>query len=154
MKQTLHIFRKDVRKLWPQCAVVSFLFAIYGTVGRQQTDSRPDLSVLAAVIAIVCWLLIASLVHEDSLAEACPFWITRPYSRMSLLAAKALFLFAFVFLPLLASGILMEARGGVDILRNTAGTLLLFDTAISVWLILLAMAIGTVTNSLKMFVPA
>ena len=150
MKQALHIFGKDVRRFWPQCVVVSFLFASYGTARRHTASGESALSVLAGVIVVICWLLIASLVHEDSLAEACPFWITRPYSRMSLLAAKLLFISVFVFLPLLASGVLIEVRAGVNV-PASAGTLLLFDLGIAMWLILPALAIGGVTTSLRMF---
>ena len=151
MKQALHIFGKDVRRFWPQCVVVSFLFAVYGMARRQQTGAGASaLEVPAAVIVMICWLLIAGLVHEESLAEASPFWITRPYSRMSLLAAKLLFISVFVFLPLLASGVLLEVRSGVNV-PASAGTLLLFDLAIATWLILPALAIGGVTTSLKMF---
>jgi hypothetical protein len=151
VKQALHIFRKDVSRFWPQCVVVSFLFAIYGMARRQQTDQGPSPPpVLAALIAIGCWLLIASLLHEDSPAEACPFWITRPYSRMSLLSAKLLFISVFIFLPLLVSDVLIEVHSGVNV-SATAGTLLLFDLGIALWLILPALAIGGVTTSLKMF---
>jgi hypothetical protein len=142
VKQTLHIFRKDVRKLWPHALVVAGLFALCA------------LSPLnSGVVGLACWTITALLIHEDSPAEESPFWITRPYSRMSLLTAKTLFLFAFVFLPLLASDIWLEARGGVDVLRNT-GHLLAFDLTASVGLILLAMAIGTITNNLKSVVGA
>jgi hypothetical protein len=152
VKQAIHIFVKDIRRFWPQCAVVSFLFAIYGTARRQETGAGESaLSVLAGLIVIICWMLIASLVHEDPLAEACPFWITRPYSRMSLVAAKLLFISVFVFLPLLVSGVLIEVRAGVNV-PASAGTLLLFDLGIAVWLILPALAIGGVTTNLKMFV--
>jgi hypothetical protein len=142
VKQAIHIFRKDVRKFWPHALVVAVLFALY------------DMSHLdGSLVGLACWTITALLIHEDTPAEESPFWVTRPYSRMSLLTAKALFLFVFVFLPLMASDILLEARGGVDVLRNT-GHLLAFDTEVSAWLILLAMAIGTVTNNLKAVVGA
>jgi hypothetical protein len=151
VKQAIHIFGKDVRRFWPQCVVVSFLFAVYAMARRQESGAGVSaLEVPAGVIIIICWLLIAGLVHEESPAEAGPFWITRPYSRMSLLAAKLLFISVFVFLPLLASGVLLEARSGVNV-PASAGTLLLFDLGIAMWLILPALAIGGVTTSLKMF---
>jgi hypothetical protein len=143
MKQAIHIFGKDVRRFWPQCVVVSFLFTIYGTV-------RNPWEPLAGVIVVICWLLIGSLVHEDSLADACPFWLTRPYSRMSLLSAKLLFISVFIFLPLLASGVLIEVHSGVNV-PASAGTLLLFELTVAMWLILPAIAVGGVTTSLKMF---
>jgi hypothetical protein len=151
VNQAIHIFRKDVRRFWPQCAVLSFLLAVYGTARRQQTGSGASpLDVLAGLIVIACWLLIASLVHEDSLAQESPFWITRPYSRMSLFAAKLLFISTFVFLPLLASGVLIEVHAGINV-PATAGMLFLFDLGVATWLILPALAIGGVTTSLKMF---
>ena len=147
MKQALHIFRKDVRRLWPLALVVVILFALYGISPRDKTD-WPDL--LAILSATACWTVGAHLIHDDALADESPFWITRPYSRISLLAAKTLFLFVFEFLPLLASGILIEARSGVNVLLN-AGHMLALDVAISLWLILPILAIGAVTNNIRAF---
>jgi len=155
MKQAIHIFRKDVRRLWPLTLVVVCLFALYGMSSPDKggsgipalAEQGPFLSIL---IGFACWSVAALSIHEDALAEESPFWITRPYNRMSLLAAKALFLFVFMFLPLLATGILLEARAGVGVLPSL-GHLLAFDIAVSMWLILPALAIGTVTNNMKAF---
>lgn len=146
MKQAIHIFRKDVRRLWPLALVVVCLFALYGMSPNDNGAS----GILAALAVIACWTVGAHLIHEDALAEEAPFWITRPYNRMSLLAAKALFLFVFEFLPLLASGVLLEARNGVDVFA-TAGNLLAFDIEISLWLILPILAIGAITNNIRAF---
>lgn len=146
MKQAIHIFRKDVRRLWPLALIVVSLFALYGISPRDQAGWPADL--VAILAAIGCWTVATHLIHDDALAEESPFWITRPFNRMSLLTAKALFLFVFLLLPLMASGIVLEARSRVDVFRNT-GHLLAFDITVSVWLILLAMAISTVTNNIR-----
>jgi len=150
MKQALHIFRKDARRFWPQIAVVWLLFAIYSVTHKQDNGLGITLATPETLIALACWILGANVIHEEALSEESPFWITRPYSRMSLFAAKTLFLFTFVFLPLLVSGIVVEARNGVNVMAN-AGTLLADDLLIALWLILPAIAIGVVTVNLKSF---
>jgi hypothetical protein len=155
MKQALRIFEKDVRRLWPQILVVAVLFGDYallppGNPGAGITSLLEKRNFLELLIAIACWMLGASVVHEDAPAQESPFWITRPYCRDSLLTSKALFLFVFVFLPLAVSGVVLEVRNGISVSGN-AGTLLVLDVAVAEWLILPSLAIGGVTRDLKEF---
>lgn len=149
MKQALHIFRKDARRLWLQVLVVCGMF---GLLVRTSQDSNGlgSFETTMALVLIACGVLIASAIQEDAPAQESPFWLTRPYRRMSLLGAKLLLVFAFVFLPLLLSGIVIEARSGVNITAN-GGTLILLDLAASLWLILPAFALGVVTRNMKAF---
>jgi len=155
VNQASHIFAKDLRRLWPQVLVVSGLFILYGMTppdrgGAGITALMEHGNSLAALVAIACWTLGANLVHEDGMAEESPFWLTRPYNRAGLLTAKVLFLFAFVFLPLVASGVLREARAGVSVTANL-GTLIVLDLGVATWLILPALAIGAVSRNLTSF---
>ncbi len=52
-------------------------------------------------------MLIALAILEDPLVGDNAFWLTRPYSWCSLLAAKILFVLAFLNLPLLISDIVI-----------------------------------------------
>lgn len=114
MKQVLHIFAKDVRHQWLEILIsLAFVVALavtspsrtvamYGVVSYSplgMVGNMPDW--LVFIIPLSWWLLISPLVHEEKLVGDRQFWITRPYEWKKLLAAKALFLAAFIYLPLL-----------------------------------------------------
>ena len=149
MKQALHIFGKDARRLWAPIVVVAVLFAMQtvivpGSAGFNWDNWSPLL------IIVACWGLGASAVHEDAPAQESPFWLTRPYDRGSLVLAKVMFVLAFVIAPLVISGIVLELRTGVDVVAH-AGTLALLCLMQGTLLILPALALGAVTWNLKSF---
>ncbi|HVW07294.1 MAG TPA: hypothetical protein VHC90_01860 [Bryobacteraceae bacterium] len=158
MNQILHIFGKDVRRLWPQIAAVIALFAGYAFFSTEislgNSASLLDWSGLpAALVVLACWTLGASVIHEDAPAEESPFWLTRPYERMSLVGAKILFVLAFVFVPLVLAGVVMEMRAGAGVFAN-AGSLLALCLERSLWLILPALGLGVITRNLLDFAGA
>jgi hypothetical protein len=75
------------------------------------------------LLPLVWWILIARLVHAEALPGDRQFWTTRPYAWKSLLAAKALFLAAFVNLPLLAAHIVILLAYGFHPLAELPGLL-------------------------------
>jgi hypothetical protein len=101
--QTIHIFRKDVRYLWLEICLFIFLTALFGW--RDYEWSEVLLPVTAA-------FLIARLIHAETIPGDTQFWITRPYRWRNLLAAKLLFIFAFVNLPVLIARIILIDRAG------------------------------------------
>lgn len=158
MRQTLHIFAKDARRLWPQIVAVAGLFAAYAFLSPEtalnNSGALLDWNGLpAALVVLACWTLGASAIHEDGPAEESPFWLTRPYDRTSLIGAKILFLFAFVFVPLVAAGVVLEIRAGASVFANT-GALLGLCLLRSLWLILPALTLGVVTRGLLDFSAA
>ncbi len=155
MRQALHIFRKDARRLWPHIAAVVALFAVYAFLSPDSSlDNAASLldwnGLPAALVVLACWTLGASAMHEDATAEESPFWLTRPYERTSLVGAKVLFLFAFVFLPLVLAGVVLEIRAGAGVFANL-GSLLALSLGRSLWLILPALSLGVVTRNLLDF---
>lgn len=119
MKQILHIFAKDVRRLRIEI-LISFVSAALFAWAEPKTWFRApgvhiDLSIivsLAYFLVIVGWgLLIARLIHGEALVGDRQFWVTRPYEWPSLLAAKAFFIALFLYLPffLMLVSILMQA---------------------------------------------
>jgi hypothetical protein len=128
MNQTLHIFAKDTRRFLPEILVLLALLA--GQFGIHTylcaTDARnafsnPDGSMqlitvifflLTFLIPVGWWLLSSRVVHEERLVGDTQFWITRPYAWKSLLAAKLLFLAAFVDLTFLVVQCSMLAEEG------------------------------------------
>ncbi len=155
MTQALHIVGKDVRRLWPIIAGALVLFGLLAS--SNETASGAGLTslvewgnLLPFLVAMACWLLGASVVQEDAPAQESPFWLTRPYNRGSLLVAKVIFLSAFVLVPLLLSGIVLEVRAGVSVVGN-AVPFLAIELGYALWLILPALAVGAVTRSLTSF---
>jgi hypothetical protein len=59
-------------------------------------------------------LLVPLLLHEDPLVDARAFWLTRPISRRTLLAAKAVFLALVVVLPALVGELLAMVCNGLS----------------------------------------
>jgi hypothetical protein len=61
----------------------------------------------------LAWAFLIGLVMEqEPLVGDREFWITRPYRRLALLAAKALFVFVFIQVPyFLVSSYILAARG-------------------------------------------
>src|SRR5260370_20970353 len=120
MRQALHIFKKDVRHLWFEMAVVITVVAAFTFTGarRAQWLADPVTNRIAAwtlvliLLPLAWWTLIARVIHDEVLPGDSQFWITRPYSWKSLLGAKALFILAFINLPmLLADGVIVRAYG-------------------------------------------
>src|SRR5579863_636659 len=107
MRQTLHIFKKDVRYLRWEIALVLLLVAAFA---QFQTSERED---LPNVLIPLAWLyLIGRVIQAEALPGYKQFWITRPYSRSSLFAAKMLFLLVFVTLPIAISDVLIVRGAG------------------------------------------
>jgi hypothetical protein len=158
MKQILHIFVKDTRRFWPEIlgslAILAALVFVYPRrfpevlhipVGQPYLNMW-EYSNLLFVLAMVSWcLLIARLIHAEALVGDRQFWLTRPYGWRSLLAAKLLFLVAFLYLPLAVMQILILAASGLHPLAALPGlsyNLLLLTGVI----VLPLVAIATVTS--------
>jgi hypothetical protein len=85
MQQAIHIFKKDVRHLRIEICLTMVL-----------TVAFMPLWPFAAAF------LVARLIHAEAIRGQNQFWITRPYRWTSLIAAKLLFIAAFIHLPVLA----------------------------------------------------
>jgi hypothetical protein len=120
MRQALTIFRKDVRHLRFEIAVVLVITAAFTFIGARQASWLDDPNVnrnvawtLILVLLPLAWCtLIARAVHSEPLPGDRQFWITRPYEWKSLLLAKLLLMAAFVNVPLLiADAVIVRAFG-------------------------------------------
>jgi hypothetical protein len=135
MRQTLHIVRKDLRRLrWWLAAWIALLAArvLLAVIGWQAAADgglagQFVMEQVGGIVQLVTWLmlalLVARLVHEEPLAGLDWFWLTRPYDRWALMGAKlstaALF---FVVVPLIAEIIVMAAfeAGPADMFRASS----------------------------------
>jgi hypothetical protein len=104
------------------------------------------LNVLLPVLLVpaAAWLLIARLIHAESLVGDRQWWLTRPYRWQKLLAAKSLFLACWVYVPFVVAEAAILKEGGLSPLGHFAGWLYLLAIA-SAYGVLPLVTIATVT---------
>jgi hypothetical protein len=161
MKQILHIFAKDTRRFWPEIlislAITTVFIRVYPTVWLPTNDSGLSMSAVHAglqrlasamvvLVPLSWWLLIARVIHAERLVGSTQWWLTRPYEGMKLLAAKLLFLLAFLYLPFFIAQCLLLVEAGFHPLDWLPGLLynLLLITA---YFVLPLIALAAVTSS-------
>lgn len=148
MRLMLHIFKKDVRRLWWQIIVTLVLLAALRHADWIPSSTEGWLNLLLPL----AWAgLIALVVHEEPLVGDRQFWVTRPYHWPSLLASKALFVVLFIHLPsFLTDGALIAARG-FNLLESVS-QLLWKQVLLAAALTLPALALAAIVRNLMQFV--
>jgi len=108
MNQTLHIFKKDARRFWIEIllslAITAAFVFLEGRARLSNEDTqgqtmRALANLLATLVPVSWWVLIARAILAERLVGDTQFWITRPYGWRNLLAAKALFVVVFLYVP-------------------------------------------------------
>lgn len=102
-----HIFKKDLKLLWPLVAIVAgvhimngAMWFMLGDFGEPATLRRIAGSfIVAPLVGILA--LVATAVHQDALPGDRQDWLVRPIRRRDLIFAKLLFVLATVHLPML-----------------------------------------------------
>lgn len=151
MREALHIFRKDVRHLWPGILLVLAVTALEGWLNTAALN--PLQSAVGLLWALSCMYLGASVIYEERLPGHEQYWLTRPYCWRRLLLAKMLFLVVFLALPQLVSQSIALAANGVSPLAHLTGLLctsLFFGTGVG----LAVAALAAVTGNLLQFMWA
>jgi hypothetical protein len=161
IQQALHILRKDVRHLRFELAATGLLLVILMSTGVQTWEGlqesggrTPDPAGPLAVLLLISWcLLIARVIQTEALPGDRHFWLTRPYSRAGLVLGKALFIVAFINLPLLVTQAAIVSMDGLPLSANLGG---LFGNQLllSVVVLLPVSAIAALTRNLAQFLPA
>src|SRR5579884_1415555 len=98
MRQTLHIFQKDIRYLRYDLYLVVVLEVVFAWMSVRHIDS----TWVQTLLPIAASYLIVRLIHAEAIPGDRQFWITRPYRWKSLAGAKLLFILLFIELPLFA----------------------------------------------------
>jgi hypothetical protein len=125
-----HIFKKDVRLLWPLVAgVASVHFALATVLFKLgHFGGIPALNRIVDPLMIIGMLgtgfLIAAVVHQDAIPGVRQDWLVRPVKRRDLLLAKLLFVLLMVQGPILAADFLHALASGFPLSES-------FGTAIS-----------------------
>jgi hypothetical protein len=158
MNQTLHIFKKDVRRHWPEILIS---LALLGLFTRHElhpwqnssafSSFNPYLFILegsyVTPAVIIFWLfLIVRVVQGESLVGDRQWWVTKPYEWWNLLAAKLLFIFIFISVPLFHVHLLLLHQFGFPILPNLSA-LLLTQIALFFVLFLPALLLASLTKN-------
>lgn len=128
MRQALHIFKKDVRHLWLEIAVVLAMAAAFTWMGTRRAPwsgvpREMAGGLLMFPLPLAWWILIARVIHSEALPGHRQFWLTRPYAWKSLLGAKALFILVFVNLPMLVADAVIIRAHGFSLLAELPGFL-------------------------------
>ena len=153
MRSVWVIFRKDIRRLWWQIAIVILLQAVLAREDRWRSDTYVGMleSWLNLLLPLAWACLIAQAVHGEPLIGDREFWMTRPYRRPQLLAAKALFVLVFVQAPAFIAGFWIVASRAL-LTSSTAPHLLGKQLAILCAITLPAMALAAIVRNFMQFV--
>ncbi len=150
MSQAIHIFKKDVERLrYHVCLTLLAAAAFCCMTAVNVSGPGPT----ALVLAVSWWFLIAAVIHIEPLPGTGHFWLTRPYCRSSLFAAKALFIIAFVNLPLFIADLIILHATGFPVLGSVGGLVWTQLLLICAFEIPVA-AIASVTSGLLGFLTA
>ncbi|MGA2851403.1 MAG: hypothetical protein ABSE46_20565 [Terracidiphilus sp.] len=132
MKQILHIFAKDVRRFWGEIFLSVAITAAFALFYPQQWVSPDNVHsvmgnhstigyqfvlagyILRTLVPVSWGLLIIRAVHAETLVGDRQFWLTRPYEWPKLLAAKLLFLLAFIYVPIFIAQCAVLAETGFN----------------------------------------
>jgi hypothetical protein len=155
MKPVLAIFRKDVRRLWPQIALFAALLLLGALLDPAYTSHRLSTaeSWIWFVLPLACLYLVITAIHQECLPGDRQYWLTRPFSWSTLLAAKALFIAAFVNLPVFVCHVIVLASVGIPPTQHFS-TLIWRQAFLSAALVLPAAVLASITRSLKQVILA
>lgn len=170
MNQVWNIFRKDFQHHWREIAAsLAILIAFAWFEVRDWTQpasavafgaaasiffASQFLSSLVVALVPISWIfLIVRVVQAESLVGDRQFWVTRPYHWAKLLAAKALFVLAFINLPLFLLDIFLLAHAGFHPASHLSG-LLSMQLMLILWLFLATAAFATVTATIPQMLLA
>jgi hypothetical protein len=154
MNQIVNIFRKDARQLWMEIVASLVLLSFYTWfdpktwVPGYSSNGNPA-ALGALVVGLLCasWaVMMIRLVQSERLVGVNQFWTTRPYEWPKLLAAKVLFVLAFLYVPLAISQVFLLYEANLPVGGNLGpllGNLLL----LTAFLFLPIAALCAVTGS-------
>lgn len=149
----LHILRKDFRRLWPGIAASWVVLGALARQDRWRSDqlAGPVENYLNLLVPILWGCLVALAVEQDPVPGERQFWITRPFRRGAMLAAKLLFALLVAHIPsLIADCYVLAARGfsPIGYAPQLLGKQLVWACALSIP----AMALASLVRSFSHFV--
>jgi len=162
VRRALAIVEKDARHLWPHISAYVVLLVLAAWLDAAYTPRDPmAYNIVSTILPIACWFLIVALIQEEEIPGDRQYWLTRPIARQDLVGAKALFVAAFVQLPLVLSHVGVMAALGIPPSAHLS-TLLWKQIFFFAFYVLPAAAIAAITRNigqvlltgLALFLPA
>ena len=159
MQQILHIFKKDIRRHWPEIVISLALLGLYAKLMTHPPDYYekigPDHIPWEEITAssliplmIIFWIFLTiRIVQGERLVGDTQWWITKPYEWWKLLAAKEVFLLAFIGAPLLLVQLYLLHNAGFAIHSHLFGVVRM-QFALAFILFLPAVALASLTKNL------
>jgi hypothetical protein len=157
MRQILHIFKKDVRRHWLEILVSLTFLGLFLKVTLPGPDRRligtsfPWLWLTRESIPPLMtgfWLFLAvRVVQGENLVGDRQWWVTKPYEWWKLLAAKGLFLLAFISVPLFFVQSYLLRHAGFLVAPNLRGMVKL-EYELGALLFVGGIALGCLTRNL------
>ena len=149
MRAAIRIFRKDVRRLRAPLGIFVGLMVLFAWLeARVPRRTELDNFLLPCQILLfvaACYLCVTA-VHQEAAAGDRQYWLTRPISWQSALAAKALFVAVFFSLPVFVANLAALLANGLSPFAY-AGALLSKQWFLAVFLILPALAMASITRN-------
>jgi hypothetical protein len=159
MQQILNIFKKDVRRHWPEILISLALLGLYAKLmthsadyyGMMVPNHIPWAEISAGTLAylmIIFWIFLTiRVVQGERLVGDTQWWITKPYEWWKLLAAKEVFLLAFIGAPLFLVQLYLLHDAGFAIHSHFFGVVRM-QFALALILFLPAVALASLTKNL------
>ena len=159
MNQFLHIFKKDVRRHWPEILISFALLALFTRrelhLWRSPLESArisPFFFVLSGVyipfFLVLSWIfLILRVVQSETLVGDRQGWVTKPYVWWQLLLSKLFFVFVVIWVPLFHVQLFLLNHAGFSIFTNIE-RLFLMQFTLPVVLFVSAFALASLTRNL------
>jgi len=158
MNQIVHIFHKDCRRLWSTIAAVLVFTFLHGygdatlsPGGGVAVGLSPFaivfilISLSWLILPVLLFLLVVSVIQEESLVGSDKFWLTRPYDRARLFLGKLLFVVLWAFLPMLLHDVCLIRHFGFSL--SSAFGLLLWKYAQFGFFLLVAATVAVLSAS-------
>jgi len=150
MKRAILIFKKDTARLWPQILIFWATLIAFAIEDPTHAGDNGFISLERLVVVLLpvsCWLLVTGLIHEEKAIGLNHYWVTRPFGCGDLLAANALFLLAFVHVPVfVCQAIVLSVHGFSPV--EYFGDLVAKQIFLVALLVLPMAAVASVTKSL------
>ena len=149
-----HIFKKDLRLLWPFALLAAIVHGLNATA-VYFSDGIDRLYVSAVVLSWLSILgliiLVTSVVHQDTVPGVRQDWLIRPIRRRDLIAAKLLFVLVMGLGPLFTADVALGLADEFP-LGATLAASLMRSAALLCLICLPTLIVAAVTRTLKEFV--
>lgn len=159
MIEFLHIFKKDVRRHWPEILISLALLGLFTYrelhLWRYPLESvfiSPLLFVLSGqyipFLLVLSWIfLILRVVQDETLVGDRQWWVTKPYVWWQLLLSKLFFVCVIIWVLLFHVQLFLLHHAGFSILTNF-GRLFLMQFTLPLVLFVSAFALAALTRNL------